>query len=116
MSEIRLLLISWLIVIVAVAAGYGISAWRRGASPKAPRSKVRQSQSLGLTYKEFRHVEITCRKCDWKGCGADMQVGAMYETGAISEYHCPNCGAYWGAVPWPGVGEESMTPHERQDH
>jgi hypothetical protein len=60
-----------------------------------------------MEYDEFKAAEITCRKCGWKGTGAEMKVGEVYEGGGIGEYHCPKCGEYWGAVQWPSIQREA---------
>src|SRR5262245_42309632 len=59
-----------------------------------------------MTHEEFRAAVVTCRKCKWQGTGADMNVGEVHEGGGISEYQCPKCGEYWGAVPWPRIAQD----------
>jgi len=56
-------------------------------------------------YSTFRKLLITCKACGWTGLGRETQVGEVFEGGQISEYHCPRCGEYLRAVPWPHVGE-----------
>ena len=56
-------------------------------------------------YSAFRTGPITCKACGWSGPGRDAQVGEVFEGGQISEYHCPKCGEYLRAVPWPRSGE-----------
>lgn len=58
-----------------------------------------------MNYREFKQGSITCLKCGWQGRGSEMHVGEVFEGGQISEYHCPKCGEYWGAVPWPMIDE-----------
>lgn len=56
-------------------------------------------------YSTFRNSQITCKACGWIGLGRETQVGEVFEGGQISEYHCPQCGEYLWAVPWPLIGE-----------
>lgn len=58
-----------------------------------------------LEYSTFRNSPITCKACGWSGLGRDTMVGEVFEGGQISEYHCPKCGEYLRAVPWPQIGE-----------
>jgi len=57
-----------------------------------------------VNYYEFKAALISCKHCNWQGLGADMEVGEVFEDGQLTECHCPKCGEYWGAVPWPTVG------------
>jgi predicted RNA-binding Zn-ribbon protein involved in translation (DUF1610 family) len=73
---------------------------------KIHRRAIKRLRS-GMTqeYSTFRNSQITCKACGWTGLGRETQVGEVFEGGQISEYHCPRCGEYLRAVPWPLVGE-----------
>ena len=72
-----------------------------GAHPGARAAGSRDT----VNYHDFKAALITCKHCNWQGLGVDMEVGEAFEGGQISEYHCPKCGEYWGAISWPAVGE-----------
>src|SRR5262249_36972544 len=103
-------------LVVAIAGAVGIfvnwsarsAALREWTSLIATRShrpvdhlRSLSSSSGGVTHQEFKQAHIPCAPCGCQGLGADMDVGEVFEGGQISEYHCPKCGEYWGAVPWP---------------
>jgi predicted RNA-binding Zn-ribbon protein involved in translation (DUF1610 family) len=54
-----------------------------------------------LTYETFREEIITCKKCEWKGLGSELQIEEFHESSFIIDYYCPKCGEHIGFTQPP---------------
>lgn len=58
-----------------------------------------------MKYHEFMRAQHQCRRCQWQGNGSEMELGDVHEGSGMSEYHCPKCNEYYGAVSWPEIAD-----------
>lgn len=59
-----------------------------------------------MKYYDWMNSQQACPNCNWRGLGSRAETGDAFGDGA--EYHCPECGHYFGFVGYPLV-EEMLT-------
>lgn len=55
---------------------------------------------MKVDYNTYKDQEFACKKCGWKGSGAELGHGDFHEYSMIGDLECPKCFelvAFWQA-------------------